>query len=339
MSPRTLVIILAETRAAELTFTNFQENVLQVLGADLAVCIGTHADYDTSNPYYQHAKYRFTYPEPADGDFAVAFDEAYREMAQQRPDTPLFPWRNYLKVKDQFMGGIRDPTDQHPGSAAILIFFRWFLWQQLVTHDVLAHYDRFVITRSDFIYRLPHPSLDILGPDHIWIPDQEGYGGYTDRHVVLTPATLEPYLNILAGFATHSADYYDAMMKQPPYWNLEKVIQWHLIQTGVDALVRKFPYIMYSVRAREGTTRWASGNWSESHGYYIKYPTEYAHASGNQAAYATARPLPDLDAFYRQRIVQGNSPPPPAPPPPPTDPLPSYILARRQRRKHALLTM
>lgn len=35
-------------------------------------------------------------------------------------------WREFLKIKDQFLGGIKDEYNQHPGSAGILIFFRWF---------------------------------------------------------------------------------------------------------------------------------------------------------------------------------------------------------------------
>jgi hypothetical protein len=303
---RVLVVVLAETRAAELTFTNFQENVLRTLDADLAICIGVGSDYDTNNPYYQDAKYRFTYPEPADGDFAVAFDDAYRNIAQEYPDISLFPWRNYLKVKDQFMGGIHDPTDQHPGSAGILIFFRWFLWQQLNAHGLVDRYDRFIITRSDYIYQLPHPSMEVLDADHIWIPDQEQYGGYTDRHVVLTKNTLEPYLNILTQFALRPEYYYDQMICLQNYWNLERLIKFHLIQQGVGALVCEFPYIMYTVRAKDGTTRWSQGDWSESHGYYIKYKTEYQHSTMYKAAYDAMHPLPNIDFFYYEKIMACN---------------------------------
>ena len=50
---RTLVIILSETRAHELTFDNFKQNVLDVLNADLCVCIGIKDNYDYENRYYK----------------------------------------------------------------------------------------------------------------------------------------------------------------------------------------------------------------------------------------------------------------------------------------------
>ena len=34
----------------------------------------------------------------------------------------------------------------------------------------------------------------------IWIPDGEHYGGYTDRHVVLSKNNIESYLNIFTNF-------------------------------------------------------------------------------------------------------------------------------------------
>jgi hypothetical protein len=50
-------------------------------------------------------------------------------------------WREFLKIKDQFLGGIKDPHNQHPGSAGILIFFRWFL-------------DVFILVRMRFAFGL-----------------------------------------------------------------------------------------------------------------------------------------------------------------------------------------
>ena len=46
---KTLVIILSETRASELTFDSFKKNVIDTLNADLCVCIGVKPDYDYTN--------------------------------------------------------------------------------------------------------------------------------------------------------------------------------------------------------------------------------------------------------------------------------------------------
>jgi len=349
----TLVIILSETRASELTFDTFKKNVLDELNADLCVCIGVKPDYDYNNPFYTHAKYRFTYDEP--DDFGDAFEYAYNILSKTKPKyecfentnalygklqtpkqstdniifyenmpnleecdedkivvhTDKFPdtlwknqiygikscnshnlvkqehantykkqlyWREFLKIKDQFLGGIKDSQNEHPGSAGILIFFRWFLLKNLIDNDLLNTYDRFIITRSDYIYQMPHPKVELMSDDKIWIPDSEQCFGYTDRHVVLSKKNIEPYLNILHNLVNRSNEYFDNM-KNKYNWNLEQLIKLHLTLNKVDHLVKDFPYVMYAVRNINGSTRWSSGIFSNELGYYIKYVSEYNKSS------------------------------------------------------------
>jgi len=368
----TLVIILSETRAHELTFNNFKKNVIDELNADLCVCVGVKPDYDYNNPFYTLAKYRFTYDEP--DDFGDAFEYAYNSILSTNSkyeklenvnslygkiQTPKqwtqnityhgyinnikniedmnddeivihsdnFPdpawksqvygvnrtdnrlviqpnvitykkhlhWREFLKVKDQFLGGIKDDTHQHAGSAGILIFFRWFLLKNLLENDLLNKYDRFIITRSDYIYQLPHPKLALMNEKYIWVPNGEHYGGYTDRHVVLSRNHIESYLNILTNMVLRSNEYFMKMIQKED-WNLEKLIKFHLEQNNVCHLVREFPYVMYSVRNKNGSTRWAEGVYSEILGYNIKYPGEYNASSYYKHIFTCAR-IP-IDEFY-----------------------------------------
>ena len=115
---KVLVIVLAETRAHEHTFQCFRENVLDVFSADLCLCVAESEFEDTNNPFYQHAKYIWTCPEHE--DWGNAFDKAQREQGTEAP------WRKLLAVGDQWLGGVKG-VGQQPGSAAILLFFRWFL--------------------------------------------------------------------------------------------------------------------------------------------------------------------------------------------------------------------
>ena len=371
----TLIIVLSETRAHELTFDNFKKNIIDELNADLCVCIGVKPDYDFSNnPYYNLAKYKFTYDEP--DDFGDAFEYAYSIISSNKPkyekleninalygklDNPQqstenityyyniinfedvnddeivvhtkdFPsnlwknqvygiknsynnnlvsqqhiitykkplhWREFLKVKNQVFGGIKDNENQHPGSAAILIFFRWFLLKSLVDNDLINKYDRFVITRSDFIYLLPHPKIELMDANAIWIPDNEYYKGYTDRHVVLSKNNIESYLNILNNLVLRSNEYF-MKMKNKSDWNLEQLIKFHLEQNNVLHLVKEFPYVMYSVRNTNGTTRWCEGKYSNELGYYIKYQSEYEKACYYFDEFEKSG-LP-IDEFYKKYI-------------------------------------
>ena len=374
---KTLVIVLSETRANELTFDNFKKNVIDELNADLCLCIGVKPDYDYNNPFYKLAKYKFTYDEPE--DFGDAFEYAYNIISSNKskyeclkninalygkiqnprqstenityygnnenitnfdafnddeiiihakdfPDNlwknqvygiknsnnnnlvseekvitykkPLY-WREFLKVKDKFLGGIKDSHNQHPGSAGILIFFRWFLLKNLIDNDLINKYDRFIITRSDFIYQLPHPKVECMNENCIWIPDCEHYSGYTDRHVVLSKNNIESYLNILNNFVLRSNEYF-FKMKNRGKWNLEQLIKFHLEQNNVLHLVKEFPYIMYSIRNINGSTRWQQGNYSKDLGYYIKYQSEYDKSSYYKNEFQKSGLT--IDDFYKKYI-------------------------------------
>jgi hypothetical protein len=272
---KTLVIILSETRASELTFENIKKNVIDELNADLCVCIGVKENYDYNNEFYKLSKYKFLYEEP--DDYGTAFESAYQDICKK--NNIVYPnWRKLLEIKDQFLGGIKDEFNQHPGSAGILIFFRWFLLQKILENNLLQLYDRFVITRSDYIWLLPHPKIELLSESYIWIPNSESYGGVTDRHVVLSKNDIKSYLNILENFITKLNNYYDKL-KMKDNWNLEKIIKFHLHQEKKFHKVQFFPYVMYTVRPINGTTRWSSGTFSEKHQYYIKYDSEYSIAN------------------------------------------------------------
>jgi len=380
---KTLVIVLSETRAHELTFNNFKTNVIDELNADLCVCIGVKPDYDYNNPFYQLAKYKFTYNEPH--DFGEAFEYAYNILSQGRPKyecilncnsiygkiensqqstenityygnidninlnlenldnfnddeivihtneffderwknqvygvkngdnynltsqndvitykKPLH-WREFLKIQNQFLGGIKDAHNQHDGSAGILIFFRWFLLKNLIDNDLINQYDRFVITRSDYIYQLPHPKLENLDEKYIWIPNDQGWGGFTDRHAILSKYNIESYLNILSNLVLRSNDYF-MKMKNYYEWNLEKLIGFNLEQNNVLHLAKEFPYVMYTVRNINGPSSWifGLGEYSNELGYYIKYRGEFDKSTYYKSEFEKSGLT--IDDFYKLHI-------------------------------------
>jgi hypothetical protein len=269
---KTLVIILGETRTHELTFNNFKENVINVLNADLCICIGIDIKYNYHNPFYKLAKYKFLYNEPY--DYADAFDYAYNIILTENENINPLNWREFLKIKNQFMGGIKDNDNEHPGSGAIQIFYRWFLLKNLIHHNLIDKYDRFVITRSDYIYQLPYPNVEKMNINNIWIPNFEYWGGYTDKNAILSKTNIIPYLNILNMMVLKSNEYF-YKMKNYNYWNIEQLIKFHLHENNVLHLVKEFPYIMYACRNHNGTTRWNVGVYNEKLGYYLKSEDEY----------------------------------------------------------------
>jgi hypothetical protein len=278
---RVLVCVLAQTRAHQLTWPYFKKNVLDELGGDLALCIGVGDDYDYGNPFWQHAKYRWTSPEYE--DFGDAFDLAQSCLAHGK--SPItFDWRNIMAIKDQWLGGIKGP-EAHPGSAGILIYFRWLLLHNLLVERVLDKYDRFVITRSDFLWTIPHPPLSVLSPADIWLPDGEFYGGLTDRHHVLSKADLPKVINLIDDILLRP-DRLFARMSHHNGWNLEQYILFHLSEQGLLKRISLFPYVMFSVRGENDKTRWRGGDLNTDLGLIVKYGSELVSAQAYQGRIA-----------------------------------------------------
>ena len=74
------------TRAHELCFSSFKRHVLDELNADLAVALTMNTHYDYENPFWQHAKYRWTAPEF--DDIGQGFDLAQRWICAERDLPP-----------------------------------------------------------------------------------------------------------------------------------------------------------------------------------------------------------------------------------------------------------
>ena len=312
---KTLVIIFGETRAHELTFDNFKKNVIDVLNADLCLCIGIKDNYDYNNPFYKLSKYNFLYNEPE--DYADAFNYAYDIISKDRPKYENFKsesgeniqkkplhWRKFLKIKGHILGGVKEIKDKDTTSAGILVFLRWFLLKNLIDNNLInikskKKYDRFIITRSDYIYQLPHPKLDFMNKKYIWIPNSEYYGGYTDRHAILSHDNIESYLNILNNMVLRSNEYF-MKMKIKEDWNIERFIKFNFEQNNVLKRVREFPYIMYSVRNINGTTKMALGKFSKKFNYYIKYEKEYKLSSYFKELFLKSKLT--IDKFYKKMI-------------------------------------
>src|SRR5262245_55530419 len=87
MGKRVLVVVVGQTRGAALTFELFKQNVIDRLGADLALCVGREDHPDLEDPFYANARYVWEFPEPA--DWAMQFDLYARGN-----------WRPLLQLKD-----------------------------------------------------------------------------------------------------------------------------------------------------------------------------------------------------------------------------------------------
>lgn len=271
---RVLVCLLASTRAHDVTFSSFKRQVLDELGGDLALALAIDEKYDYVNPFWQHAKYRWTAPDFS--DYGDAFDLAQRWLCQQHNISGP-EWRSILRLKGIWQGRIGSPASEASASA-VLPFCRWLLLHGLQQDGILDRYDRFVITRSDFVWLCPHPPLSVLDREAIWVPDGENYLGLNDRHVVVSRADVVNCLNIIEDIVLRPTELYEEM-KNNSWWNNEQFLAHHLGRKGLLRKVKRFPYVMYTARsARDDSPTWTSGRYVPAAGHYVKYEGEYIAA-------------------------------------------------------------
>jgi hypothetical protein len=239
---KTLVCVIGETRAQDLTWNNFNKYLLKSLNADLALCVAEKNI--KNNKMYNKAKYIWKYKDSK--DYTNHFDHAQKTLLKKRKIKKKPNWKKMLKVKDFWLARVKGSSKIRSGTGGLLIYNRWFLLQNLIELNLLKKYDRFIITRSDFFWCLHHPKLDNLNSKYIWIPNGEKYGGYTDRHAVLSKENVYDYLNLIEPILLEPKKLFN-LMKSKKNWNLERYIKFHLNRFGYRKKVNFFPlYNVYS---------------------------------------------------------------------------------------------
>ncbi len=294
MARRTLVIALGQLRAHRLTWNNFKENVLDQLDADLAVCVPADAFFDPTNLFYVNARFRWLVPDAP--DLAEVFDQIQQQLGSSEQ------WRVLCEVRGSWIGKISESGQ--PGAAAILFILRWFMLNNLRAEGLDKIYDRFVITRSDFFYACPHPPLECLAQDNLWIPDGEDYGGLCDRHLVVSAANLIASCNLIDDLLLRPRQMRDAMIENSN-WNIEQVIALHLTRNGLISKVRRFPYIMFLVRDSGDPSAWSTGDYKSDVNMVVKYPTELHEASRYQHL---LRSSDDWRLYFSSRCFENSLP-------------------------------
>jgi hypothetical protein len=301
---RVLVAVVAETRAWEVTAESFFANVLDVLDADLALCVG---DHESRNPLYERARFVWRTPEPDD----------WGRLYDRKVGGPH--WRALLEAEGQLFGGVDHPDAQEIGSGAIVLYFRQFLRESIERAGVAGEYDWLVVTRSDLLWPVQHPGTRYLSRRHIYALDGEGYGGVGDRHLIVPRRFVERFLEVPAPIFSDAEGLKRrlAAVERSQGWgvlNPERFLAARLRELGLWRHVRFLPYVPFAVRAPGGSTRWSPGVLDDDGGYYVKYPTELERSQiarrylSDQRSWGRylapvrgARMRRELSAAYRER--------------------------------------
>ena len=82
------------------------------------------------------------------------------------------------------------------GTGALYFLYGVQCLLQLVSETEVEEnflYDRLVFSRLDSNWLAPHPPLDLLAQEHIWVPQGQDYFGLNDRHAVLNRTHADTY--------------------------------------------------------------------------------------------------------------------------------------------------
>ncbi len=264
---KTLVIITGNVRGSSLAHESLERHLLKPCQADLFLC--TQTPCDRSSYLYKLATYIEEYP-PAD-DWRLVMDEVSRELFGE------LRWRKYKPtLLDECLVGKYDRFDKWTGigSGFLTLYVRYHALKWLEKTGVLAHYDSFVISRSDFYYVADHPSISSLLAKnvHVAIPFAKAdHGGICDRHAVVDRMGLQAYLGALEVFLEFHPEY-------GPYSNIEAVLAASLFKVH-RLKPRRYLSPSYTVRSdSDGALTWSRGQRRDVNGLWIKQEDEYKEA-------------------------------------------------------------
>lgn len=205
-------------------------------------------------------------------------------------------WTKFMSFGGKLFGGVHEANQS--GSDGIALFYRWFLLKNLIDRNILDMYDRFVITRGDFLFKIAHPSMTLLDPQYVWFPNGEQYGGYNSRHVVLSKENIVQYLNIFNNMVDKSNEFYIKMQQCGiDAWNIEKMIRFNLSFNGVtDDCVKTFPYIMCVVNNKDKNGNF-QGTYNKMFACHVKYTNEHILSDRFRKIVKRTKPQ-SMDEFY-----------------------------------------
>lgn len=261
-----LVITIGQARGGRLAWKSALEHLVKPYNAHLATFF---TDSSPQTILQQTAQYNWTIPE-AD-DWGVYFEQAFH-LCGHRGSTQ--EWRSLCQVKNQWLGGVK--SCDHPGSAGILLAFRWLVAQKLLSLNLLGQYDYFVMTRADFLYLCDHTTFADLDKHTGYVPYGEEYGGYTDRHLVGSAEMFFKMINITQQLVCNVDHFKKVQNRSHPTVNLEKTQR--LIWADLQIPITQFNTSFFSVKLPEDPTRWRQGSGNEIvsafDGLLVKYKDE-----------------------------------------------------------------
>ena len=275
---RTLVILMGDLRGGEQAWETLYKNVLDPNSANLALVIGKERKYAIypNSTLFKRAIHTWTFPEY--GDWADALD-MINGTHWRKTHLPEFHRNKNMSFESGLYGGIKG----FKGSGMIIFMIRWFLSQRVLENDIISKYDTFVLTRADHYYQCQHNFTELnLADNTMYVPTGEGWGGITDRHLVVSKENLLDSIDIVPMLLEMNFNQFLFTDNGKPLTpNPEKVLK--MVWKAKGLHVKTFPRVMFTCATKFDTTRWqkAKENVPGVPGLMKKYVEEYKSTQKN----------------------------------------------------------
>ena len=274
MRKKTLTVVLCQTRESELTYNSLRKNVLKPLKSDLAFCGSSQQDDTHDDILLKKSRYVWNFDEPLD------WGQACDQISTREGN-----WRDLARLSKAFLGGTG--YQDSVGSGIIIMYWREVL-RVCLTKKILDSYEWFVITRSDFYWEIEHPKIKLLDADQIYFLDGEKYGGLSDRHIIFHRKYADRILKIAEPIFKDSKELGKKLQNsQIDNLNPEQYLNYIFKEFNLLQHVTFIPYLGYTIRQAQTSTRWSKGVFNDELGLFVKYPEEYRMVKENLLEFKT----------------------------------------------------
>jgi hypothetical protein len=252
----TLIILIGQPRGGNLAWETFRRQMLYPMNASLATIFPCR-NGTVRTALEDMAAYNWCFNEPS--DWALYFDDIHDRCPQRSSSN----WRTSFCRKDMgdyqlsFLGGLyscladSNLGPKKGGSGSIQVVMRWLALQKIKEFNLDQKFHHLILTRADYLYLSPplHPRI-LNDTGIVYIPDGEGYGGYTDRYIAGSMKTMIKAIDWADEVVCHSARYRGVA-------NAEQVLKSVLEKKGIRPVF--FGFTMFSVRSSQDPTSWSTG--------------------------------------------------------------------------------